>query len=135
MDELQLQLLTDLHRPATRQGPGGEAETTQAMALAGLHRSRRLKIADTGRGTGASTILPAKEPDAEIAAVDFLPELQRASNESEGHGVAEKIATLSRSMDALLPSPPAPLRSAALCSSTMRRKLRRSVPPSGRWRW
>lgn len=76
MDELQLQLLIDLHRPATRQGPGGEAETRQAVALAGLDRSRHLKIADIGCGTGASTILLAKELDAEITALDFLPEFR-----------------------------------------------------------
>ena len=73
MNELQFQLLIDHHRPATRQGPGGKAETRQAMALAGLDRSRRLKIADIGCGTGASTVLLAEELDAEITAVDFLP--------------------------------------------------------------
>ncbi|HNR12259.1 MAG TPA: SAM-dependent methyltransferase, partial [Thermodesulfobacteriota bacterium] len=40
MDGLQLQLLVDLHRHALRQGPGGEAETRQALKLAGLDRSR-----------------------------------------------------------------------------------------------
>lgn len=102
MDELQLQLLIDLHRPATRQGPGGEAETRQAMALAGLDRARRLKIADIGCGTGASTILLAKELDAEITAVDFLPEfLDDLQTRAKDHGVAERIKTLSCSMEAL----------------------------------
>lgn len=72
MDDFQL--LIDLHRPAKRQGPGGDAETKLAMELAGLDRSRPLKIADIGCGTGASTILLAKELDADITAVDFLPE-------------------------------------------------------------
>lgn len=102
MDELQFQLLIDLHRPATRQGPGGEAETRQAMALAGLDRSRHLKIADIGCGTDASTILLAKELDAEITAEDFLPEfLDELQNRAKEHGVAERITTLSCSMDAL----------------------------------
>ena len=102
MDELQLQLLVDLHRPATRQGPGGEAETRQAMALAGLDRSRRLKVADIGCGTGASTILLAKELDAEITAVDFLPEfLDELQTRAKDHGVAERIKTLCCSMEAL----------------------------------
>ena len=102
MDELQLQLLVDLHRPATRQGPGGEAETRQAMALAGLDRSRRLKVADIGCGTGVSTILLAQELDAEITAVDFLPEfLEALQTRAEDRGVAEKINTLSCSMEAL----------------------------------
>jgi len=102
LDELQLQLLADLHQPATRQGPGGEAETRQAMALAGLDRSRHLKIADIGCGTGASTILLAEELDAEIIAVDFLPEFLGAlQTRAKDHGVAEKITTLSCSMEAL----------------------------------
>ena len=102
MDELQFQLLIDLHRPAARQGPGGEAETRQAMALAGLDRSRSLKIADIGCGTGASTILLAKELDAELTAVDFLPEfLDELQTRAKDHGVAERITTLSCSMDAL----------------------------------
>ena len=102
MDELQFQLLMDLHRPAARQGPGGEAETRQAMALAGLDRSRHLKIADIGCGTGASTILLAEELDAEITAVDFLPEfLDELQTRAKDHGVAERINTVSCSMEAL----------------------------------
>jgi len=64
----------DKHRSNFRQGPGGEAETKQALMLAGLDKSRPLKIADIGCGTGASTIQLAKELAAEITAVDFLPE-------------------------------------------------------------
>ncbi|HON94151.1 MAG TPA: class I SAM-dependent methyltransferase, partial [Sedimentisphaerales bacterium] len=74
MDDLQMQLLIDLHKWNFRQGPGGDAETKRMLELAGLDRSRRLKIADIGCGTGASTVLLAKELDAEITAVDFLPE-------------------------------------------------------------
>ena len=102
MDELHFQLLIDLHRPAARQGPGGETESRQAMALAGLDRSRRLKIADIGCGTGASTILLAEELDAEITAVDFLPEfLDELQTRAKDHGAAEKINTLSCSMEDL----------------------------------
>jgi len=46
-----MQLLVDLHKSQFRQGPGGEAETKRAMELAGLDRSRHLKIADIGCGT------------------------------------------------------------------------------------
>lgn len=96
------QLLIDLHRHAERQGPGGEAETKRALELAGLDRSRPLKIADIGCGTGASSIILAKSLDADITAVDFLPvfldELQTRAND---HGVADRITTLSYSMDAL----------------------------------
>ncbi len=102
MDDLQMQLLIDLHKSKSRQGPGGEAETKQAMRLAGLDRSRHLKIADIGCGTGASTTLLAKELDAEITAVDFLPEfLDELQTRAKDHGVAERIKTLSCSMEAL----------------------------------
>lgn len=96
------ELLMDFHKDALRQGPGGEAETRKAMALAGLDRSRPLKIADIGCGTGASTIVLAKELDAEITAVDFLPEfLEELRSRAQDNGVGERITTLTCSMDAL----------------------------------
>jgi len=102
MDDLQLRLLIDLHKSNLRQGPGGETETKKALEMAGLDRSRPLKIADIGCGTGASTIILAKELDAKITAVDFLPEfLDELQTRAKENGVAERITTLSCSMDAL----------------------------------
>lgn len=96
------QLLADLHRHASRQGPGGEAETKQALDFAGLDRLSSLKIADIGCGTGASAILLARELDAEITAVDFLPEfLDELRSRATDHGVADRITTLNCSMDSL----------------------------------
>lgn len=46
----EFQLLIDFNRHAARQGPGGEAETKRTLELAGLDRSRLLKIADIGQG-------------------------------------------------------------------------------------
>ncbi|HBI16237.1 MAG TPA: SAM-dependent methyltransferase, partial [Desulfobulbaceae bacterium] len=101
MDDFRL--LIDLHRPAERQGPGGDAQTKRAMELAGLDRSRPLKIADIGCGTGASTILLAKELDARITAVDFLPEfLDELQIRANNHGVEDRITTLNASRNALL---------------------------------
>ena len=95
------QLLIDLHRPAERQGPGGDAETRLAMELAGPGRSRPLKIADIGCGTGASTIFLGRELDADITAVDFLPEfLDELQARANDHGVADRVTTLNCSMDA-----------------------------------
>lgn len=102
MDRLQLQLLIDLHKHAVRQGPGGEAETKRALELAGVDRSCHLKIADIGCGTGVSTIILSKELDAEITAVDLLPEfLDELQSRANDHGVADRITTLNCSMDAL----------------------------------
>ena len=100
MDDLQL--LISLHKPALRQGPGGEAETRRALELAGLDRSRPLKIADIGCGTGASTIQLAKELDAQIVAVDFLSEfLDELQARAHKAGVAGQITPLACSMEAL----------------------------------
>ncbi len=102
MDDLQMRLLIDLHKSNFRQGPGGETETKRMLELAGLDRSRHLKIADIGCGTGASTILLAKDLDAEITAVDFLSEfLDELQSRAGEHGVADQITTLNCSMDDL----------------------------------
>ena len=101
MDDSYLQLLIDLHLANRRQGPGGDRETKRAMELAGLERSN-LRIADIGCGTGASTVLLAKTLDADITAVDFVPEFLNALEaRAKAEGVAQKITTLNCSMDAL----------------------------------
>lgn len=100
MDELDL--LIDLHRDGVRQGPGGDAETKRALDLTGLDRSRPLKVADIGCGTGASTLLLAQELDADITAVDFLPQfLDELQSRAQGQGVADRLDTLSCPMEEL----------------------------------
>ena len=100
MDELQL--LIDLHKDGPRQGPGGAHETRLAVALSGLKRASGLKIADIGCGTGASTLVLARELDAHITAVDFLPEfLVRLEDAANRAGISDRITTLSASMEAL----------------------------------
>ena len=96
------QLLIDLHKSADRQGPGGDAETEKALNLAMIDRTAPLKIADIGCGTGASTLLLARLLNAQITAVDFLPEfLEVLEGRAENMGLSEKITTLSCSMDNL----------------------------------
>lgn len=97
-----LHLLVDLHRHAQRQGPGGDDETRLSVSLSGLDKTKRLKIADIGCGTGASTRVLARELDADITAVDFLPEfLDELAVATEREGLSERITTLAASMDAL----------------------------------
>lgn len=70
--------------------------------MAGLDRSRPLKIADIVCGTGASTIVLAKALDAHITAVDFLPEfLDELQSRANDQGGANRITTLNSSMDDL----------------------------------
>ena len=100
MDELRL--LIDLHSEALRQGPGGDEETRLAVELSGLRTAANLKVADIGCGTGASTLVLAGELDANITAVDFLPEfLAKLDANAERDGLARRITTLSASMEAL----------------------------------
>ncbi|MCA9322392.1 MAG: methyltransferase domain-containing protein [Planctomycetes bacterium] len=98
----EFERLVDLHRKGERQGPGGEAETKRALELAQLDRSRPLKIADIGCGTGAATVVLARELDAEITAVDLLPDfLEDLQSRAVDLGVADRITTLNRSMEDL----------------------------------
>jgi ubiquinone/menaquinone biosynthesis C-methylase UbiE len=98
----ELQLLIDLHKGASRQGPGGDAETEKAIDLAYIDRSAPLKIADIGCGTGSSTLILARLLNAKITAVDFLQKfLDVLETRAQSDGVAESITSLCASMDDL----------------------------------
>jgi ubiquinone/menaquinone biosynthesis C-methylase UbiE len=100
MDDFRL--LIDLHKEGMRQGPGGDAQTELALELARIDRKAPLKLADIGCGTGASTLLLAKHLNAQITAVDFLPEfLENLTVRAKQAGVADRISTLACSMDEL----------------------------------
>ena len=102
MEDRYLQLLLSLHRGGRRQGPGGDAETRRALKLAGLERNRRLKVADLGCGTGASTLVLAKGLNADITAVDFLDGfLAELRERAKTEGVAECITLLNCSINEL----------------------------------
>lgn len=96
------QLLIDLHKGTNRQGPGGDAETELAIGLSMIDRSAPLKIADIGCGTGASTLVLAKQLNAQITAVDFFQDfLDVLENRAQNLGLSQKISTLCCSMDNL----------------------------------
>lgn len=100
MDDYRL--LVDLHKDGHRQGPGGDAETEQALALAGVDRAAPLKVADIGCGTGASTLVLAQLLNAQITAVDFLRDfLDVLEERAASRGVADRISTVGCSMDKL----------------------------------
>jgi SAM-dependent methyltransferase len=100
MDDLRL--LIDLHIDAERQGPGGPGQTRRAIELSGLSGRRGLKIADVGCGTGASTLVLAAELDAQVVAVDFVPEFLAALiSRAAQAGLAGRIESVHAAMDAL----------------------------------
>lgn len=97
-----LDLLIDLHQHGDRQGPGSNSTTERAITLASLDESRRLKIADLGCGTGASTLCLANTLNAEVIAVDFVPEfLEILRQNAESRGLSQHIHPQVRSMDDL----------------------------------
>lgn len=100
MDELKL--LIDLHHDGPRQGPGGDRETRLAVALSGLNRASGLRIADIGCGTGASTLVLARELDAHLTAVDFIPEFLTRLEDAAGRaGISGRVTTLCAPMESL----------------------------------
>ncbi len=100
MDELQL--LATLHQPQERQGPGGDDESRLAISLAGLDQTTPLDVLDIGCGTGASSLLLARELNATVTAVDFLsPFLRELDQRATSAGLSNSITTVEASMDAL----------------------------------
>lgn len=90
-----LKLLIDLHKANLRQGPGSDTQTLRALELSGLAGRQNLQIADLGCGCGASALLLAEQLDAQIQAVDFIPEfLAELNRRAKRRRVAERISTL-----------------------------------------
>ena len=100
MDEMEV--LTEIYRPLTRQGPGSDAMATRAMDLCGLRDDSRLRVADLGSGTGSATILLAEHLSAEVVAVDlFAPFLEGVLERARAAGVEDRVTTLAASIDDL----------------------------------
>jgi SAM-dependent methyltransferase len=98
----EFELLVDLHKGASRQGPGGDAETKKAIEIAGIDRNTPLKIADIGCGTGASTLILSRLLNASITAVDFLQDfIDTLAVRAQSEGVEDKIKPLCASMEQL----------------------------------
>ena len=101
-EEKYLELLIDLHKDGKRQGPGGDDEANKIIELAGLKQNERLKIADIGCGTGVASIFLAKQLNANITAVDFLPEFIDVLEQTiKTEDLSNSIKTLVCSMDNL----------------------------------
>ncbi len=100
---MNFDFLIELHKGCKRQGPGSEQTTQQALSLSGLkERNTPATVADIGCGTGASTLVLAKELNAEITAVDLFPEFLSVLHENAvAENLDKKINTHTGSMDDL----------------------------------
>lgn len=101
MDQRMLfSLMVDLHRDGWRQGPGSDDETLRALELTRFDRNAMLNVADIGCGTGAATLVLARElPNARIAAADLFPEfLEILEQRAVAAGCSGRIETLAESM-------------------------------------
>ena len=97
-----LELIADLYRAHARQGPGGPEQTDLALALTGLDHTTPLQVADIGSGTGASALHLARRLNANVTAVDFLPEfLQELETAAGKAGLSQRIQTLAGNMEQL----------------------------------
>ncbi len=92
----------DRHRTEESEGPGEASDRRLAVTLSGLSEAKGVRIADIGCGSGASTLVLARELDAHVTAVDlyqgFLDELR---NRAEREGLTDRVTPLAASMDAL----------------------------------
>lgn len=98
----EFELLIDLHKDGSRQGPGSPEVTKKAFDLTGIEKSDSPRIADIGCGTGAQTLTLAQYTGGHITAVDLFPEfLERLDRNAEELGLQDRITTMTKSMDAL----------------------------------
>jgi ubiquinone/menaquinone biosynthesis C-methylase UbiE len=96
------ELLVSLHKTQYRQGPGSDNHSGLALELSGLKGLKQLKIADIGCGSGASSIFLAQNLNANITAVDLLPEFLNILNKNaKDLNLCNKINTIACSMDSL----------------------------------
>lgn len=101
IDDFDFSLIADFFKRVDRQGPGGDWETRLAVSMIPDFR-RRIRVADIGCGKGSQTFVLAEEYDAEIDAVDLLPEmLDGIRKKSQMQGLTDCVHPVQASMDAL----------------------------------
>lgn len=103
-----LELIIDLYERLARLGPGSEAATVQALALAeaaGLSTQEPLAIADLGCGTGAAAGVLARHLRGTITAIDQIPAFLHALEARlPSHGLLASVETQAADF-AVLPFP------------------------------
>ena len=99
MDKEILQLLSDLHVRNHKQGPSSDQAFQRALELSGIDTKAPLSVADIGCGTGAATVALLQHTNANVTAVDFLPDfLSELTKRAEASGVTDRLTTLEADM-------------------------------------
>ncbi len=87
-----------LHRDLPKQGPGSDASTRRALALAGP-LPERPGILDLGCGPGRQSLVLAQATGGHVWAVDLLrPFLEQLERAARAAGLADRITTRQASM-------------------------------------
>lgn len=90
-----------LHGGLAKQGPGSEASTLRALALAGALPPQP-RVLELGCGTGRATLTLARATGGRVCAVDnWAPSLATLRAAAAAGGLADRIETLEQSMGAL----------------------------------
>ena len=101
IDDFDFYMIADFFKRVDRQGPGGDWETRLAASLIPDFK-RKIRIADIGCGKGSQTFVLADEYDAEIDAVDLLPEMTESIKEKcKEKNIEDRVHPIQASMDAL----------------------------------
>lgn len=91
----------ELHAGLPKQGPGSEASTARALALAGPLPSAP-RVLDLGCGTGRQSLALARLTGGHVTAVDvWAPSLASLRDAAARAGLADRIETVQQSMGAL----------------------------------
>lgn len=101
IDDFDFTLIADFFKRLKRQGPGDERETRLATGLIPDFK-HKIRIADIGCGMGSQTFVLADEYDAEIDAIDLLPEMiEGIKKQCKTKGMEGRIHPVQASMDNL----------------------------------
>ena len=101
IEDFDFSMIADFFKRVDRQGPGGDWETKLAASLIPDFK-RKIRIADIGCGKGSQTFVLADEYDAEIDAVDLLPEMTESiKKQCQEKNLEDSVHPIQVSMDAL----------------------------------
>jgi len=96
-----LEIIIEYYKDAERQGPGSEEATLKALSEI-PYLNEKTKILDIGCGTGGQTITLAKNTDAQITAIDMLPQfLEKLQKKMKENNLTKRITPKEMVMDRL----------------------------------